>query len=76
VNMAGQDYHLSVATSAGYALSGTLPMGCSAKTNCYNIDMDSRTRGADGVWDIGAFEFGTNSAGNPAAPTGLVASVQ
>jgi hypothetical protein len=76
VNMAGQDYHLSAATSAGYSLSTSLPAGCTVGINCYNLDMDGKTRGADGVWDIGAYQVGTVSSGNPAAPTGLVASVQ
>ena len=76
VNAGAQNYHLASATPAGYALSSSLPTGCTVGTNCYNIDMDGKTRGADGVWDIGAYEYGTVSSGNPAAPTGLVASVQ
>jgi hypothetical protein len=76
VNVAGQDYHLAGDTTAGYTLSSTLPTGCAAGTNCYNIDKDGNVRAADGVWDIGAYQYGVASAGNPAPPTGLVASVQ
>jgi hypothetical protein len=72
----GSNYHLSAPTSAGYTLSSTLPTGCTVSTQCYNTDSDGKTRGADGVWDVGAYEYGTASSANPTAPTGLVATVQ
>jgi hypothetical protein len=40
-----------------------------AATNGFiNKDMDGNTRGADGIWDIGAFEYSTGSSPSP-APT-------
>ncbi|MFA5795543.1 MAG: Ig-like domain-containing protein, partial [Candidatus Brocadiia bacterium] len=46
VNSAGGNYHLVAATNPGISLSAP-----------YNIDFDGITRGADGVWDRGAYEF-------------------
>ncbi len=59
---AGFDYHLAAATAAGIAL--TAP---------YNQDMDGLTRGVDGTWDLGAYEFGGSVpiAVAPMAPRGL-----
>ena len=38
----------------------------------YNTDMDGITRGANGVWDIGAYEFNIGAPNStPASPTGL-----
>jgi len=48
------DYHLapgSPAINAGVALGAP-----------YNVDMDGNVRGADGAWDIGAYEYGSASA--------------
>jgi hypothetical protein len=61
VNLVGEDFHLTAATNAGQ----TLPAP-------YNVDMFGNVRGADGVWDRGAFEFGSGSSNPPPlAPTGL-----
>lgn len=49
VNTSAGDFHLAA------PLSGT---GLSA---LYNTDLDGVTRGADGVWDIGAFEYGSSA---------------
>lgn len=57
-----QNYQLAKATNAGT----TLP-------SPYNIDLDGNTRGADGVWDRGAFEFGGTST-KPNPPTNLTAT--
>jgi hypothetical protein len=51
VNSAGGNYHLSFATNAGYTLSSP-----------YTTDMDGVTRGGDGTWDRGAYEYGSGSA--------------
>ena len=59
VNYAGHDYHLAKATTAGQTL--TAP---------FNIDYDGNTRGADGVWDRGAYEYGGVTA-KPNPPTNL-----
>jgi hypothetical protein len=38
----------------------------------FDVDMKGNRRGADGVWDRGAFEFGgTGGAATPTAPSGL-----
>ena len=40
----------------------------------FNLDPDGSTRGADGVWDIGAYEYVSGSTGDttaPASPGGL-----
>ena len=34
----------------------------------YNMDMTGATRGADGVWDLGAYEFWSGSTPSPIAP--------
>jgi len=56
-----RDLHLNVGSSpAGLSLSSP-----------FNIDFDGRTRGADGVWDVGAYEYvraGTDTT-PPAAPS-------
>lgn len=54
VNFAGDDFKLVRATNAGT----TLP-------NPYNVDMLGNIRGADSVWDRGAFEY---QSGNPPPP--------
>ncbi len=59
-SISGKDFRLKKATGGGMALAAP-----------FNIDITGATRGADGVWDRGAFEFGgvVNTIG---APTGLV----
>lgn len=59
-NYAARDYHLARATNAGLSLAAP-----------YNIDYDGNTRGADGVWDRGAYEFGGSSTTKPGIPTNL-----
>lgn len=54
VNYAGGDYRLASATTAGNTLASP-----------YNLDMFGNTRGADGTWDRGAYEFVTGGS----APT-------
>ena len=58
-NYSGHDYHLAKATAAGQTLAAP-----------YNIDYDGNTRGSDGVWDRGAYEFG-GSTDKPNPPTNL-----
>lgn len=45
-NYSGRDYRLYYATSAGYQMAAP-----------YNYDRDGNMRGADGVWDRGAYEY-------------------
>jgi hypothetical protein len=51
VDKANGDFHLTAATNAGENLGAP-----------YNTDPDGVTRGADGVWDRGAYEFGSGVA--------------
>lgn len=55
INVSGGNFRLTSAL-AGVSLSST-----------YNTDMDGNTRGDDGVWDRGAYEY--DSGTTPAAPT-------
>jgi hypothetical protein len=57
VSYAGGNFHLSAGTSAGTTLGSP-----------YNVDRDAETRGADGTWDLGAFEF-VSGGTPPNAPT-------
>lgn len=52
VNRAGKDFRLKAATDAGMNLGSP-----------YNVDRDGKTRGADGVWDRGAYEYGDTGGG-------------
>lgn len=52
VNLSGGDFHLASPTTAGATLSSP-----------YNIDPDGVTRGADGTWDRGAFEYVAGGGG-------------
>jgi hypothetical protein len=60
VDLDGLDFRLKETTPAGI----TLPPP-------YDVDMFGTVRGADGVWDRGAIEFGTGDREPPAAPTNL-----
>ena len=56
VNSGARNFHLLTGTTAGYTLS-----------SLYNTDPDAITRGSDGTWDRGAFEYG-GSGGDVTAP--------
>ncbi len=47
VNLTNRDFRLKTATPAGMVLSAP-----------YNVDPNNTTRGSDGSWDRGAFEYG------------------
>jgi hypothetical protein len=51
VNLTGQNYHINSGSSA---VNRGTPLGPP-----YNIDKDGNVRGADGSWDIGAYEYNT-----------------
>ena len=53
VASASGNYHLASATNAGLTLAAP-----------YNQDMDGNTRGADGVWDRGAYEYVSGTIGS------------
>jgi len=65
VNLANENFHLSFATQNGYHLSSP-----------YNVDADGNIRGADTVWDLGAFEYGSGGGSQrPPAPRDLTITV-
>lgn len=49
VDWVNDDFHLKAATNAGFTLSSP-----------FDTDADGNSRGADGLWDRGAFEFTGN----------------
>ena len=64
-DIANLDFRLLTDTAAGTTLASP-----------YNLDPLGVIRGSSGIWDRGAFQFGSSVASNPLAPTGLSASVQ
>ena len=60
VDFAGKNFRLSAATACGLALGPP-----------YDRDMFGNTRGADGCWDRGAFEFGKTTPARLAPPENL-----
>lgn len=56
VDYVNLDFRLKAATAAGSNLGAP-----------FNVDPFGRTRGSDGVWDRGAYEFGSGSSTNPSA---------
>jgi hypothetical protein len=65
VNAAGGNFQLKADTTTGTTLSSP-----------YNLDPLGIMRGTDGVWDLGAYQFGSSVGSNPTPPTALVAVVQ
>jgi hypothetical protein len=61
VDYVNGNYHLKAATQSGQALPAP-----------YNTDIDGYSRGADGLWDRGAFEYGAGPRPNPP----LILSIQ
>jgi hypothetical protein len=59
VDLANDNFHLVSATTAGNSSIGAT----------YNTDPDGNTRGTDGIWDRGAYEYGGGAP--PSAPTNL-----
>lgn len=57
-NSASHDYRPTEATSPGYSLSSP-----------HDTDPNGVTRGGDGTWDVGAFEFTSGGGGGTYAPT-------
>ena len=56
VNYAAQNYH--IVTNVGSLFPRNMGVALGAP---YNIDFDGNVRGADGAWDIGAYEAGGSS---------------
>src|SRR5262249_9372578 len=63
VNVSASDFHLTAASAAGL----TLPAP-------YNADLSGNSRGADGLWDRGAYEFLGSAATNPPVISGVQAT--
>jgi len=61
-NMAAKDYHIVATASGSYPKDAGVAVA-NVPGHTYNLDRDGRTRGSDGAWDIGAYEFG--SGGGP-----------
>jgi hypothetical protein len=66
VDVASKNYRISSATGTKSPKDRGVNLGPVAG---FNIDFDGASRGTDGAWDIGAFEF--NGANPPAAPQNL-----
>jgi hypothetical protein len=64
VNYAGKNYHLASTVGAKYPKDKGVNLGSS-----YNADLEGNIRGADGTWDIGAYEYQAGTAVAP--PTNL-----
>ena len=64
VNSTGNDYRLKAATNAGLMLTGL-----------NSTDLLGNVRGADGVWDRGAYEFVSGAPPPPPPPSGSVCDV-
>ena len=61
VNRAAGDYQIVSTTGAGFARNAGTNLG-----SPYNVDMNGVTRGIDGTWDIGAYEY--NAGGGDPIP--------
>jgi len=69
VNSGASDFHLVSPTNPGLSLTNATVNGI---LQTYDRDMNGVLRGADGVWDRGALEFGSGVDNTPPqAPTNL-----
>ena len=69
INYTGDNFQLAMPTN-----SGKIDIGAP-----YNIDMNGNIRGADGTWDMGAYEYNSGVSGDddkPDPPTGLKIIIQ
>jgi hypothetical protein len=67
-SIAGKDFRLKSATAPGQALSTALiTVAAQALSVSMNVDSFGITRGSDGNWDRGAYEFGGSGAPAPVA---------
>jgi hypothetical protein len=65
VNRAAKNYRIVETTGTNYPRNAGAAL---ASDGYINKDMDSNTRGADGAWDVGAFEYGSGSQGAGVSP--------
>jgi chitodextrinase len=64
-------------TISGFAGTNICSLDNCSGENKYNIDAFGNTRGNDGIWDIGAYEYGVVAPTDttaPTVPTGLTAT--
>jgi hypothetical protein len=68
VNSAGGDFHLTAAAAATFAKGIALTLN-----GFINKDLDGNLRGANGLWYIGAYQYGSGAAPQPTPmpPSGL-----
>jgi hypothetical protein len=66
VNQPNKDFHIVSTVASGYPRNAGYNVG-----SPYNIDPDGVTRGADGAWDIGAYEYTGSGNLPPQAPKNL-----
>jgi hypothetical protein len=62
-NPLAADFHLTATGAAAFANKGE------ALAAPYNMDMDGNTRGADGSWDVGAYEYSDSGPTPTPTPT-------
>lgn len=74
VNDSAFNYELSSETVLSHLNDGLTLTNSNGQN--YSTDAFGVTRGADGTWERGAYEFSTQQAGSPDPPSNLSASVQ
>ena len=68
-NPALSDWHLTSAGATTFG-KGTI-LGAP-----YDVDPDGNNRGANGAWDVGAYQYGGTSSQAPGAPNGLTGTAK
>ncbi len=58
-NYAGKDFHIVSTVGSGYPRNAGIN-----ESSVFTTDMDGNTFGADGAWDIGAYEYGLVGSGS------------
>lgn len=68
VNLAGADFHIISTIGAKFPRDKGATLA-----STYNTDRDGNTRGADGTWDMGAYEYPAAGGSPPAITSALTA---
>jgi hypothetical protein len=66
VNYASKDFHIIATTGSSYPRNGGVNLGAP-----YNYDKDRNIRGADGVWDVGAYEYSAGTVQTMLPPSNM-----
>lgn len=69
VNSGSRNYRIISTTGGTYPRNA----GSSTPGSSYNTDPDGSTRGADGTWDVGAYEYGSSVTYPPVITSSLTA---